>query len=183
MTVEKAFGPSDSQLMERTARGDREAFASLIGRHQRLVLSIAARYLGDRAEAEDAAQEVFIRLWQGARRYQPSAALEAYLRTLTVNFCLDMKRKQRFILLSGAEDRPGSDDPQDEAQKAERRNAIGRALQILPTTQRMAVVLFHMEGLSVGEVARLMETSPKAVESLLSRARATLRERLADLLR
>ena len=183
VTVEEGFGPSDSQLMEETARGDREAFASLIGRHQRLVLSIAARYLGDRDEAEDAAQEVFIRLWHGARRYQPSSALEAYLRTLTVNLCLDMKRKRRFVVLSGEDDRKGSDDPQGEAQMAERRNALDRALQNLPSSQRMAVVLFHMEGLNMGEVARLMETSPKAVESLLSRARAALRERLAGLLR
>ncbi len=181
--MEEGFGPSDSQLMEETARGDREAFASLIGRHQRLVLSIAARYLGDRDEAEDAAQEVFIRLWHGARRYRPSSALEAYLRTLTVNFCLDMKRKRRFVLLSGEEDRPGPSNPQGDALREERRGAIDRALQLLPPAQRMAVVLFHMEGLNIGEVARLMETSPKAVESLLSRARAALRERLDGYLR
>ena len=88
--------PSDTQLMARVSSGDEQAFASIIGRHQRPVLSIAYRFLGDQSWAEDVAQEVFLRLWQSARRYRPEAALGAYIRRITVNFCLDLRRKERF---------------------------------------------------------------------------------------
>jgi RNA polymerase sigma-70 factor (ECF subfamily) len=175
--------PSDRELMERTAAGDREAFADLVRRHQASVLSIAYRFLGDRAEAEDAAQGVFIRLWESARRYRPEAPLPAYLRTLTVNLCLDLKRKARFVVLEAAPEAPGGEHPGDLAEAAERRSALNRALASLAPAQRMAVVLFHMEGLGVKEISDALETSPKAVESLLSRARATLRERLGGILR
>jgi RNA polymerase sigma-70 factor, ECF subfamily len=169
--------------MERTAGGAREAFAALIRRYQGLVLSIAFRSLGSRAEAEDAAQEVFLRLWGAARRYRHETALAAYLRTLTVNFCLDQRRKGRFLVFSSAGEPPGTQDPHGDLEKAERKAALQRALQSLPPTQRMAVVLFHMEGLSMKETADLLEASPKAAESLLSRARTTLRERLEGILR
>lgn len=173
---------ADRELMEATARGDRDAFAALIRRHQPRVLSIAFRFLGDKAEAEDAAQEVFLRLWRSAGRYRPDKALEAYLRTLTVNFCLDVRRKARLFVVGTDEDPAGPQDPQRDAGDAERREALDRALLSLPPAQRMAVVLFHMEGLSVREAAALLEVSPKAVESLLSRARTALRERLSGLL-
>lgn len=174
--------PSDHQLMDLAARGDREAFASLVRRHQRLVLSIAYRFLADRAHAEDAAQEVFLRLWRSAGRYRPERALEAYLRTLTVNCCLDLGRKPRLLALADGEKPRGAADPHEDLLASERRAALERALQALPPAQRMAVILFHEEGLSVREVAELLETSPKALESLLSRARKALRERLGTLL-
>jgi len=146
-------------------------------------LSIAYRFLGDRAEAEDAAQGVFIRLWESARRYRPDSPLPAYLRTLAVNLCLDLKRKARFVVLDGTPETPGGKDPGALAEEGERRKALNRALASLAPAQRMAIVLFYMEGLGVKEVAELLETSPKAVESLLSRARTALRQRLAGYLR
>jgi RNA polymerase sigma-70 factor, ECF subfamily len=175
--------PSDHQLMERTARGDREAFSALIRRHQRLVLSVAYRFLSDRSQAEDAGQEVFLRLWKHAARYRPDTAIEAYLRTLTVNYCLDMRRKPKLLALAGGQEPQGEGDPHGDLLATERRGALDSALQSLAPAQRMAVVLFHGEGLAVKEVARLLDTSPKAAESLLSRARATLRERLGPILR
>ena len=174
---------TDRTLIEKTARGDQDAFASLIRRHQNLVLSIAYRFLGSRADAEDAAQEVFIRMWGAAPRYRPEAPLGAYLRTVAVNYCLDLKRKKIRLVTTAFEEEPGgTQDPHGEVEGLERGTALRAALQSLPASQRMAVVLFHFEGLDVREVARLLETSPKAVESLLSRARSALRERLHPLL-
>ena len=173
---------SDILLMELTASGDREAFARLISRHQRLVLSVAYRFLGSREEAEDAAQEVFLRLWRAAAKYRPETALAAYLRTLTVNYCLDVRRKPRLLALDGGEDPPGQEDPHRDLEASERRGALEAALQSLAPAQRMAVVLFHLEGASMKEAARLLQISPKALESLLGRARATLREQLGSLL-
>lgn len=165
--------------MEQTARGDRNAFAVLIQRHQRLVLAIAYRYLGDRDEAQDTAQEVFLRLWDAARRYRPDRPLQAYLRTLTVNFCLDHRRKAKPLLLADPDRRPGGHDPHALVEEGERDAALLAALDSLAPAQRMALVLFHFEGLSVHETASLLGVSPKAAESLLSRARAALRSRLA----
>lgn len=181
--VAEPLEPSDHQLMKRTALGDREAFATIIRRHQRWVLSVAYRFLADRAQAEDAGQEVFLRLWKHAARYRPDTALEAYLRTLTVNYCLDLRRKPTLLALEGGEEPQGEGDPHGDLADAERRGALESALQSLVPAQRMAIVLFHLEGLAVKEVARLLDTSPKAAESLLSRARATLRERLGPILR
>lgn len=170
--------PSDALLMERVARGDREAFAEVIRRHQALALAIACRFLGNRSEAEDAAQEVFLRLWRAAPRYRAAAPLPAYLRTLTVNYCLDVKRSPALYHLPDGAEPPGGPDPHVELAASERKAAVARAIRSLPTSQRMAVVLFHLEGLSVREVAQLLDTSPKATESLLSRARTALREKL-----
>jgi RNA polymerase sigma-70 factor, ECF subfamily len=181
-SVQEHIEPGDEELMERAARGDRDAFAALVRRHQGPVLSIAFRFLGSRADAEDAAQEVFLRVWGAARRYRPERPLAAYLRTLTVNFCLDQKRKARFRVLSGDVEPTGSQDPHGEVETSERSRTLSRALSSLPPAQRMAVVLFHMEGLSVKEVSGLMDASPKAVESLLTRARSALKARLAGLL-
>jgi len=181
--VAEPLEPSDHKLMERVASGDREAFALLIRRHQRWVLSVAYRFLADRSQAEDAGQEVFLRLWRHASRYRPDTALEAYLRTLTVNYCLDLRRKPKLLSLEAGEVRQNDGDPQGDLSAAERRRALDSALQSLAPAQRMAVVLFHLEGFPVKEVARLLDSSPKAAESLLSRARATLRERLGPILR
>ena len=170
--------PSDSRLAEMVASGDREAFAMLIRRHQEMVLSIAYRFSGDRSEAEDISQEVFIRFWGAAKRYRPDKDLRAYLRTIAVNLCLDHRRKSRFTVLS-LDDRPGTQNPHRDLEAAERKAALDAAIQELPPAQRMAVVLFHMENLTVREAACALDTSPKAVESLLSRARAALREKLA----
>ena len=172
----------DALLMADTGRGGREAFAALIRRHQHAVLAIAYRFLGDRSEAEDVAQEVFLRLWGAAPRYRPDKPLPAFLRTLTVHLCLDRRRKARPLVLMDDLEPAGSQNPEAELDAAERRRALSSALSRLPSAQRMAVVLFHMEGLSVREVADLLETSPKAAESLLSRARSALREGLGTIL-
>ena len=114
----------------------------------------------------------------GSLRSHPDKPLPAFLRTLTVHLCLDRRRKARPLVLMDDLEPAGSQNPEAELHAAERRRALSSALYRLPSAQRMAVVLFHMEGLSVREVADLLETSPKAVESLLSRARSALREGL-----
>jgi RNA polymerase sigma-70 factor (ECF subfamily) len=182
MGLDQTKDESESRLMALAARGDRESFAALVRHHQTTVLAIAFRHIGDRAEAEDVAQEVFLKLWRAAARYRPDAPLTAYLRTLTVNACLDRRRKNRLSLVPDLDQERGAQDPQADAERSERRAALASALALLPAPQRMAVVLFHFEGLTVRETARHLDLSPKAAESLLSRARATLRERLAGAL-
>ncbi len=174
---------ADDGLVRLAAAGDHQAFAEIVRVHQRFVLSLAYRFLGSREEAEEVAQEVFLKLWQNARRYKPQTKLAAYLRTLAVNACLDMKRRPRLVVAMPEEyEAPSAGDPAADAAEAETRRALGAALQSLPPAQRMAIVLFHLEGLSVIEAANLLGVSRKAAESLLSRGRAALRHDLAPLL-
>ena len=172
----------DEDLMARTAGGDRDALGTLVRRHQVAVYSIARKYLGDRAEAEDVAQDVFLRLWEASPRYRPEKPLPAYLRTITVNLCLDRRRRPTLFSIVDPGAIPGSPDPEAGVRSAEREKALIRALAVLPPAQRMAIVLFHLEGLPVAETARLLEIGVKAAESLLSRGRRALRERLAGIL-
>ncbi len=176
---------SDERLLALSAGGDREAFALLLDRHQDFVYGLARRYLGSRPLAEETTQEVFLRLWRAAPRYRPLRPLRAYLRTLTVRVCLDGIRGARVPLepLPDEETLPTGHAATEEALlEKERRRALGEALAELPPAQRMAVVLFHLQGLSVQETAELLEVSPKAAESLLSRARRSLKDRLGALL-
>ncbi|MEW6757965.1 MAG: sigma-70 family RNA polymerase sigma factor [Acidobacteriota bacterium] len=168
--------------MARTAGGDRDAFGALVRRHQGSVYSIARKYLGDRTEAEDVAQDVFLRLWEASPRYRPEKPLVAYLRTITVNLCLDRRRRPGLLSLANPGALPGTADSEAGVLAAEREEALKKALAGLPPAQRMAIVLFHLEGLSVVETARLLEVGAKAAESLLSRGRRALRERLAGFL-
>lgn len=176
---------SDHRLLSLAAEGDREAFALLVDRHQDFVYALARRYLGSRALAEEAAQEVFLRLWRTAARYRPLKPLPAYLRTLTVRVCLDGIRAARLPLEplpDGAETLSVGAASEEALLEEERRRALTAALAELPPAQRMAVVLFHLHGLSVQETAELLSVSPKAAESLLSRARRFLKTCLGRLL-
>ncbi|MEW5764094.1 MAG: RNA polymerase sigma factor [Acidobacteriota bacterium] len=173
---------TDEELMARAAVGDRDALGILVRRHQSGVYSIARRYLGDGSEAEDVAQDVFLRLWQAAARYRPEKPLPAYLRTITVNLCLDRRRRPALVPIVDPGAIQGTSDSEAGLLAAERQVALQKALAGLPPAQRMAVVLFHLEGLPVAETARLLDVGVKAAESLLSRARRSLRESLADIL-
>lgn len=168
--------------MARIAEGDRDALGALVRRHQGGVYSIARRYLGDRAEAEDVAQDVFLRLWEASPRYRPEKPLLAYLRTITVNLCLDRRRRPSLLSIANPGGLPGNADSEAGVLSAEREEALKKALAGLPPAQRMAIVLFHLEGLPVAETARLLGIGVKAAESLLSRGRRALRERLGGIL-
>jgi RNA polymerase sigma-70 factor (ECF subfamily) len=193
LTVAKDNALSDEELMGRVARGDRRAFTSLVQRHQQHILNLIHRALGDRAQAEDVAQEVFLRVWQAAKGYEPKAKFTTWVYRIAVNLCLDAMKsahhKQSFIhpdagseeqgdnneLLYGC-DRAGS--PEEHLLTAEESRRIFAALQSLPSNQRLAVVLKKFDGLSYDEIGRIMGCSKSAVESLLVRAKRTLREKL-----
>ncbi len=169
----------DAVLILRTAGGDRAAYAALVRRQLPRVLAVARRMLGSEAQAEEAAQDALLRLWTHAASYQPEKArLSTWLTRITANICLDRLRKkgeeswpENFDIAEPAvQDRHVMED-----QVAARVNA---ALQKLPERQRLALILCHYEEMSMAEAAGVMETTAEAVESLLSRARRSLRQML-----
>jgi len=175
--------------MKSVAQGDHEALRSVVRRHQEAVFRLAYRYLGTRAEAEDMAQETFVRLFEAAPRYQPTAGFRSYLFTIVTRLCLN--KKARFSnsrelptdasvleeLPSGA-----ATSPEHDLISQERRSAVRAAILALPDEQRMAIVLFRFQGLSYAEIAEAMSKTVPAVTSLIWRANERLRDGLHHLL-
>ncbi len=174
---------SDEDLMAEVAEGDMDAFGELVRRHQEAAWRIAYHYVGDRAEAEDMAQEAFLKILNAASGYRPTARFSTYLYRVIANLCIDYHRKKR-------PDYPGRlppreslmGGPDEHLAEQERDRAIQGALEALPDRQRMAVVLCYFEGLPLAEIAEAMDTTYKAVERLLARARKSLAPHLAHFL-
>ena len=176
---------SDDALMARIAAGDHAAFAKLVNRHLGRVVRVAIRILGSRSEAEDAAQEVFIRIWRSAPDWKNSgnsgAKFTTWMHRVVVNLCVDLIRKKKHDsweeVPEQEDDSPSADEHISAQQTA---GKVRAALKALPERQRTAMVLNFYEGLSNKEAAEAMGISVKALESLLVRARKTLREHLED---
>jgi RNA polymerase sigma-70 factor (ECF subfamily) len=182
----------DIRLMQQVGAEDMAAFEQLIERHQGLVAGTVARMLGDNSEAEDLAQQVFVRVWKSARRYVPRAKFTTWLLKITRNLVFNELRRRRRHALIPLQTEAGGEEMQlqDERSQApdaallenELQGAIEAAIGQLPETQRMAVVLRRFEELSYDEIADVLELSVPAVKSLLFRARTELRERLKSYL-
>ena len=179
----------DDTLLVLYARGDAEAARELTDRMLPRALSVATRVLGDRAEAEDVAQEAMLRLWRIAPDWQTGQAkVSTWLYRVTMNLCIDLQRKRRggTVALDDAPD-PADDAPSAAEQlvaKA-RSDALQDALAQLPDRQRQAVVLRHLEELANPEIAEILGVSVEAVESLVARGKrgltAALQQRRDDL--
>jgi RNA polymerase sigma-70 factor (ECF subfamily) len=180
---------SDEELMAEIARGDEYAFELLVNRHQSRMLNLIYRFVGNRTQARDLAQEVFIRVWQAAPRYKPQAKFTTWTYRLAANLCLNelksSDRKKLFFLGSPAEVGRTLSEESNISPSAEelllveeRSRQISHALQSLPENQRMALILKRYDNLSYLEIARIMECSVSSVESLLVRAKKNLQEKL-----
>ena len=172
---------SDEALMVRVGAGDRDACRALVERHLARLVAFATRVLGNRAEAEDVAQDVFLRVWSSAHRWRPGPArLTTWLHRVALNLCLDRLARRRHASLDAVPDPP---DPRPTAEAALHERAIGervnQELASLPDQQRIAITLCHYQGLGNRLAAEVMGISVAALESLLARGRRTLRARLA----
>ena len=174
---------SDAELMARIAAGERAAFRVLMARHLPFVHRLAIRVVGNAADAEDVVQEAFLRVWRRADRFQPTAApFSAWLNRVVVNLCLDRLRKPTPLPLEAA---PELGDPAPDGfallAAADQGKMVSAAILDLPERQRLALMLCYYEGHSNAEAAQLLSVTVSAVESLLIRARRTLRDRLQPL--
>ncbi len=166
--------------MAALANGDPNAGRALVDAHLSHVLAVARRMLGDQAEAEDVAQDTFMRAWKAAARWEPGRAkVSTWLHRIAMNQCLDRLRKKKPEPLAPDFDAP-SDDPDPEAQVYQQQLAgqIDAAIQALPERQRAAIILSHYQHLSNLEASEIMGISVEALESLLSRGRRALKRTL-----
>lgn len=175
--------PTDDALLVLFANGDRAAAQELTRRLAPRAYGVAARFLGDRAEAEDVAQEAMMRLWRMSPDWQPgNARVSTWLYRVVLNLCLDIRRRRRGGM-AALDQVPEPADPGrgavERLQDNARADALQDALMQLPDRQRQAVVLRHIEELSNPEIAGIMEISPRAVESLTARGKRALVAALA----
>lgn len=169
--------------------GATAAFEALVEAHQVRVINLVAKMLGgDPTEAEDIAQQVFIRVWNSASRYEPGAKFTTWLYTIVRNLVFnEFRRRKRHpaVSLEREESEPVLELPDAKAKTPQKHlldeemfAAIEQAIAALPETQRMAVVLRRYQDVSYEEIAKILDTSVPSVKSLLFRARTELRERL-----
>lgn len=178
----------DVRLMELVSAGDSGAFEQLVERHQQLVVGTVGRMLGNSSDAEDIAQQVFVRVWKSAKRYVPRAKFTTWLLKITRNLVFnELRRRSRHpqVPLQGEseeEERPIRDEnataPNAAMLEQELQKEIDAAIANLPETQRLAVILRRYEELSYEEIAETLDQSVSAVKSLLFRARTELRASL-----
>lgn len=180
----------DVALMLAFQAGDESAFIALYEKYRDRVVNFTRRFMTDRAQGEEAAQDVFLKLYQAAPRYKPAGRFSTYLYRIATNHCLNIvsrhenKRVDRGTELS--ERSPGllRDDgasPETALGEQELRGAVQKAIGELPENQRAALLLCHYEGLSYKEAAQAIEVSEGAVKSLIHRAREKLAKELLHL--
>lgn len=186
MAYDASTDASDEELLARYAKGDRSAALVLTRRITPRILGYAARILaGDRAEAEDVAQDTMLRLWRMAPDWRPGEAkVTTWAYRVATNLCIDRQRSRRRrgqVALDEAPDIADTSPVAEDRLQHDRRMAeLAAALADLPDRQRQAVVLRHLEGLSNPEIAEVMGVGVEAVENLTARGKRALAALLAE---
>ena len=171
---------TDAGLLEAAAAGSHAAFAEIVTRHFQPVYRLVWRMTGGAADAEDIAQDAFVKLWKKPSQVREAAALKGWLMRVAANAVIDASRKPR---LGALEDAPEVADPQAmpdaPLDRAEAALLVDGRIAALPERQRLALSLVYFEGMSNVDAAAVMEVSVDALESLLARARRSLKESLS----
>jgi RNA polymerase sigma-70 factor (ECF subfamily) len=183
---------SESKIMSEVAKGDLSAFREIVEHYQKPLLNYIYRYTGDRAAAEDIAQEVFLRVFKTAKEYRPLSSFKTWLFKIATNLCLNELRDNRihrntydifqlnesgFVALATK-----CPSPERELESRELSFTLKMALKSLPEKQRVALLLHKYSGFSYVEISQMMGCSMSAVESLIHRARQSLKKQLSPYL-
>ena len=182
----------EAKIMVEVAKGDLPAFREIVESYQKLLLNYIYKYTGDRASAEDIAQEVFLRVFKTAKEYQPLSSFKTWLFKIATNLCLNELRDNKihrsaidifelneygFVALAGK-----CPSPIRELENRELSSTLKEAIKSLPEKQRVALLLHKYSGFSYLEISQMMNCSISAVESLIHRARQSLRKQLTPYL-
>ena len=174
---------SDEDLMLRVAGGEEAAFRLLARRHAARAVGFARRITGNDADAEEIVQEALLRVWVNAPRWRPVATFRTWFYRVVVNLCLNRQRRAPFIPLERAGDPiDAAADPAMHMEREEVDRRVAAAVAELPERQRAAITLTYREGFSNAQTAATLGTSVSGVETLLVRARRSLRAKLSSVL-
>lgn len=171
----------DHELLTLVQAGSRDAFAALVRRHTERFYRLAYRYVQNRETAEDIVQDAFLKLWEDPRRWQPerNSKFTTWFYRVVVNLCLDWQKKKRPLALDDEVSAPAGETALDTAAvQRQEQKILEREIAALPERQRLALNLCFAEGLSNREAAEVIGVRLKALQSLIMRAKATLRERM-----
>ena len=169
----------DEELVRRVGAGDPAAVQTLVARKLPRILALAVRMLGDATEAEDVAQETFLRIWRHALSWRRgNARFDSWIHRVTLNLCYDRLRRRRQWV---TDDLPEMVDPSTlpDAHPQEDALRVEQALQGIAPRQREAIILVYYQEMSNSEAAATLQISVDALESLLSRGRRSLQTILA----
>jgi RNA polymerase sigma factor (sigma-70 family) len=172
----------DAELVRKAGAGDTGAADALVRKHLPRMVGLARRMLADPMEAEDVAQEVFLRVWREAPRWKPGAAkFETWMHRVALNLCYDRLRRRRETpdANAGLEVADSTPLPSDALLAQQRAKRVQAALAKLPERQRAAIVLVHFQEETNIAAAEMLEVSVEALESLLARGRRALKADLA----
>lgn len=183
--------PKDDDLVAMCHRGERQAFDILVRRYMQRAYQIALGFTRDGEEAKDLSQEAFLRAFMQIKHFDRRSSFYTWFYRIVVNLCLDHHRRRRRFLwerLDGKNTEPAEgrqmagspSTPDQEATAGEMRDRLGRALDGLPKNQRAAFLLRNHQGLSIPEIAKVMETTEGTVRVHLHRAVAALRQSLTE---
>lgn len=181
---------SERALVQQAKAGDRDAFAVLVTAYEGKIYNLAFRYLGNREDAMDASQEIFLRVFRFLPGFQEESGFSTWIYRIGVNVCKDMltrrsRRNEQSLDIhdENEESRPVEVadcryDPEQIAEGKELRKVLASAISTLPEQQREMIVLRDIQGLSYEEIATVLSLEPGTVKSRLSRARENLRKKL-----
>jgi len=174
---------SESQLLEACRQGEPAAFEELVRRHERQVYRVAFRMLESRVEAQEMVQEVFVRAYRALSRFRAGARIGTWLYRMTVNACLDSRRRvktRREVPLDSALGEVGGEDPAARAAARQFADRVAAALGLLPPRQRATLILRVYEELSLQEIAEVLEAPLGTVKANYHHALVKLRRALGD---
>jgi RNA polymerase sigma-70 factor (ECF subfamily) len=174
--------PNDAELTRRAREGDEDAFRDLVDRHRRFVINLAYRFLASRDDAEDAAQEVFVKLWRKLDAYREEVRITTWLYTMVTNHCLDVlksaSRKRSRVTVTVDEHLSLSDPATLEpaADQQERLRLVATLAAGLPEKQQAVFVLRDLQGVEPAEASEVLSMPLEALKSNLYHARLKMRE-------
>ncbi len=171
----------DNQVLwlEKALQGDSQAFTWLVETYQRPVYNLCYRMLGNAEDAEDAAQETFLRAYKNLRRYDANRSFSTWLLSIAAHYCIDQMRRRRYQVVS-VEDLPYADLPdpapgvENSLRRKEEQRSVRALLESLEPTDRAAVVMYYWYDCSYQEIAEALSLTLSAVKSRLHRARRTM---------
>ncbi len=184
---------SEQEYIEKCQQGDRDAFVHLIALYEKKILNHCYRMLGNLADAEDATQEVFVKIFRFIKSYTGQSAFSTWIYKIASNVCLDYVRKHRRhqkdtvsihqqnkegeeFFLSIEDDGPS---PYEKTKANEAQEKLAEALSQLSDEQKQVIILRDVDGFSYEEIAKILNTAPGTVKSRINRARQNLQKILA----
>jgi RNA polymerase sigma-70 factor, ECF subfamily len=174
---------NDNQLIQEIKEGNHKAFAILVKKHASKFYGVAFRILGNQADAEDIVQDLFLKLWKTPDIWQEGrgAQFSTWFYRIITNKCIDFQRKKKPDQLLDGFDIVDKSNLEENLDNIERKKMIEKMIQELPERQKIAINLCFYEGFSNKEAAEVMQLNIKALESLLMRAKKTLKTKVLEL--